>query len=868
MTENRPKKHNFLSRTRRAGESRSDRPHPPVDSMRASQTREAASVTRPSTPRFLNALTHRFHRKASRSSVGRDNINVGDESQERGHMDLPGSTADSQAHASSREEIGGATGHMVFKNQDEPHGNDESVSLVPSEMQSGEADATRSTLKGEPGSGTVQEIREDMVSKALEDAKSGIEQVQGIPGMAKRYTNVVGAANNTMQQFDTFNATYLQPLQTFNTVVKNISHVHPYAKMALGVLSWASETIIAQENRDASINALTLKICEFYKFITEDDRLTKLLSVQEALNNIAEQILDCTRFIKGYSETKNFWIRLGKNVVSETDAILAQYNSALDGLMQGFRDRALRDTYITNHQLLEDVERLGETIELSSIAYATGAGIDTSKKCLEDTRIEVLREIVNWINDHRDGTPRMFWLSGQAGKGKSAIAHTIATWVDSLGWMTSCFCFARDRQTERRHEKIFATIASDVASRDPLLRRSLARIVRKDPSLKSSTDVSRQWEKLIHDLLKGFVGGNVVIVVDALDESGDESSRKQILKVLKSARVMELPPTVRIFVTSRASRDICDALENVPHIMAKSLDTVDATTANRDIGVFISSELNELKIRLSETEIGQLTEMSDGLFEWARLACQSIKPRKGGVDANELFVDLISRTRGQGQALLDNMYNSILHENIHDSPTARARFQSVMRQILWTAQPLPIPSLNVMRKNFETDNEPVDVRNILDFMGALLSGVTDDVTPVRPLHSSFYDFLIDPLRSGDFYVDKMQTHLDLALASVRVMKRELRFNICGLESSYVRNSEVKDLGARVMKCISPHLSYACQYWAHHTRETKFNGMLVAELKVVFQTEYILFWIEVLSFLKSLDTVYVAMSTLIEWIAVS
>ncbi|KAG6326942.1 hypothetical protein ID866_12147, partial [Astraeus odoratus] len=150
-------------------------------------------------------------------------------------------------------------------------------------------------------------------------------------------------------------------------------------------------------------------------------------------------------------------------------------------------------------------------------------------------------------------------------------------------------------------------------------------------------------------------------------------------------------------------------------------------------------------------------------------------------------------------------------------------------------------------------------------MGALLSGVTDEVTPIRPLHSSFYDFLTDASRSGDFFVDKRQIHLNLALASVRVMQQELRFNICGLESSYIRNSDVKDLDQRVMEDVSPHLSYACRYWARHVQQTKFSVILVEELKTVFQTEYMLFWMEVLSFLKSLDTVNAAMHTLMEWI---
>ena len=38
------------------------------------------------------------------------------------------------------------------------------------------------------------------------------------------------------------------------------------------------------------------------------------------------------------------------------------------------------------------------------------------------------------------------------GKGKLAIAHTIAAWAKDLGVLGSYFCFARDRQAENHHE--------------------------------------------------------------------------------------------------------------------------------------------------------------------------------------------------------------------------------------------------------------------------------------------------------------------------------------------------------------------------------------------------------------------------------
>lgn len=79
-----------------------------------------------------------------------------------------------------------------------------------------------------------------------------------------------------MNQLDAFDATYLHPLRLFNTVVKTIADVHPYAKMALGVLSWASQLLLTQADRDASISNLLIKILQLYQFITEDDRLSRL----------------------------------------------------------------------------------------------------------------------------------------------------------------------------------------------------------------------------------------------------------------------------------------------------------------------------------------------------------------------------------------------------------------------------------------------------------------------------------------------------------------------------------------------------------------------------------------------------------------
>src|ERR1700724_3790349 len=129
--------------------------------------------------------------------------------------------------------------------------------------------------------------------------------------------------------------------------------------------------------------------------------------------------------------------------------------------------------------------------------YAEGAGLNTQKLCLEGTRVGILKEIMNWIHDADGNAPRVFWLHGTAGSGKSAIAHTIADRFKALGRLGSFFCFDRNRAVDRRHEKIFATVAQDLAECDLQLRKALATAVHHKTSLRNTPDVLRQWKELI-----------------------------------------------------------------------------------------------------------------------------------------------------------------------------------------------------------------------------------------------------------------------------------------------------------------------------------------------------------------------------------
>jgi len=200
----------------------------------------------------------------------------------------------------------------------------------------------------------------------------------------------------------------------------------------------------------------------------------------------------------------------------------------------------------------------------------------------------------------RPGAPRILWLSGTAGKGKSAVAHTIAKWYIERGGLGSCFRFDRTRQADRRQDKIFMTIARDLADCNPIVRRALAQAVRDHNEPKHTPGITQQWQELIVgpiNITSNAIAAPVLIVIDALDESGEANSLGQILCLLagklntSASQLSELSANFRILVTSRPLEDIHNTLHAAPHVLRISLDDVSPASTELDIKLYIPHRL-------------------------------------------------------------------------------------------------------------------------------------------------------------------------------------------------------------------------------------------------------------------------------------
>jgi len=267
-----------------------------------------------------------------------------------------------------------------------------------------------------------------------------------------------------------------------------------------------------------------------------------------------------------------------------------------------------------------------------------------------------------------------------------------------------------------------------------------------------------------------------------------------------------------------------------------------------------------------------LARKAEGLFQWAAVAGRFIldPPECFGFSKKKCINHLLKLTTDRDrQDPLDELYKEVLG-GYFTRPETRLLFRSVVGQLLTASEPLSIRSLTTLRGHALNDNDDADsVVMMLRRLGSLFSNVTlsDDTLPIVPLHTSFRDFLTNKEKSGDFSIAVRDAHYELALSCLGLMLRDLRFNVCNIESSYLANKDIHGLEARVAKYLPPALFYACRFYDDHLEHLGFEIGLFGKLRAFFETRF-LFWLEALSLTGDMGLASPALSTLNVWLTSS
>ncbi|PSR75085.1 hypothetical protein PHLCEN_2v9333, partial [Hermanssonia centrifuga] len=318
---------------------------------------------------------------------------------------------------------------------------------------------------------------------------------------------------------------------------------------------------------------------------------------------------------------------------------------------------------------------------------------------------------------------------------------------------------------------------------------------------------------------------------------------------LLARRAKDFPPNLRILITSRAEF-IIEIFRGRDNVVIQDMGAVDSTL--EDIRLYVRSCLIFEPLfnlpKIDEQCCEELATASQGLFQWASVACAQIARRTPGLAPSDIYEELVGSARGVSRTnLLDALYKDVL-SRLFDTKDEMVmdRFRSVLGMICYSFEPFSMDSLVAMCQSY------CDAALVLQFLGSLLSGVTSDTShdPVRPIHTSFRDFLLDPRRSDIFFVDSNDAHQIFTMASLCVMNKELVFNICQLNSSWDWNYDVADLADRIKKHIPQHLSYSCRFWGQHLLTASSLDSQFVHPFNTFLSEKLLSWLEVMSLTKS------------------
>jgi hypothetical protein len=495
---------------------------------------------------------------------------------------------------------------------------------------------------------------------------------------------------------------------------------------------------------------------------------------------------------------------------------------------------------------------------------------------MENTRESLLADIASWAK--APAAPVVFWLNGLAGTGKSTIARTICDDLAKIGLLGASFFLSR-QVAERRHApNVVRTITYQLARQQRAFAKALSSTIQESADLASSEVLQRSISELLFKPAAALeVGTGLVLVIDALDECMEDNRGRpggELLPLLLRG-LMQMPGRLKLLLTSRNEPAIVRMFEvaslGVQHAVVQ-LHDLDSEVVRADIRTYLTRsfadivkdhpEMNLLEWP-SQEDLNTVAGAADTLFVFAATVVRFVGTPKQN-PRTRLGIMLARRTGNSASPyrFLDRLYlqvlrTSVLSEEQEDEIVLCESLRLVVGSIVTAQQPLSVAVHAIL-----LDRDPADVQRVVGSLSALLLNASDE--PIRTFHPSFPDFIVDSRRCDEprFLVVSNEHHLRLAHGCLALLNRHLRYNIANLEDPDVANSDVEDLGDRLLQGICggegvngsslPHaLFYAARHWSFHVVSiTTMDSNLVDEL-TSFCRDHLFHWLELLSLIRSL-----------------
>jgi hypothetical protein len=528
--------------------------------------------------------------------------------------------------------------------------------------------------------------------------------------------------------------------------------------------------------------------------------------------------------------------------------------------------------------LSENANNITRKLDLSQLQIAKGAAFDSYEnrhaECLPGTRSDLLRQLKKWAESPHGKC--IFWLNGMAGTGKSTISRTISRHFKEQGALGASFFFKRGEEDRGNARRLFPTLVMQLATSIPQLIPSIQEAIADDTNI-SDRVLREQFERLLLQPLlkmKKRLTTTMVIVIDALDECDQDDDVGLILRLLPRVQRSN-SVKLRFLLTSRPDLPIRFGFKGIADDHQDLiLHQIPKPVIGHDICLYFQAKLAQLREKRplspdwpGRERIKALTERAVPLFISAATMYRFISDEKWNPERR---LEAILANHTTYVSKMDSTYMTVLSQLLTgqdewESQQLIEEFKEIVGIIILLATPLSVIAISQLA-NINLG----DINSRLDLLHSVLEVPQDHFTPVRLLHLSFRDFLLDTKtkkreESEKFWIDEKAVHGYLTRQCLELMRCRLKKNICNLPSDGIHRSEI-DMQS-INYHLPPELQYACRYWTEHLVQSQDPTSALVKAFSVLRV-HLLHWLEAMSILGLISEAVRRITTLQPIIQVS
>ncbi|KAF9471638.1 hypothetical protein BDN70DRAFT_998562 [Pholiota conissans] len=395
-------------------------------------------------------------------------------------------------------------------------------------------------------------------------------------------------------------------------------------------------------------------------------------------------------------------------------------------------------------------------------------------RCHPKTRKEVLDNMLEWIMRSERRDEWILWLNGAAGAGKSAIVQTLAERCVAALMAVASFFFFRSDSTRNSISRLVATLAYQLIQAIPEVSGDIQHIVEENPLI-FDQDVESQLQQLIiqpYLRLPAHLRRPFVVFIDGLDECLDHIQQTTLIKVFGDIS-QNHEVSIICLIASRRERQI-EAAFGKEHVSDNlriiPLDELSEEQTSSDIHSYLTDKFDEIKkthprkqdLPLNwphKSSIEGIVKKSSGQFIYAFIVMNFVSTAHTLPLTQLLIIDNI-RPRDPTDnpfANLDALYEYIFSKVKHlDFVKSILTMMLIKWDIFGIARPTKI-------KEYEAlfSLQAGDLESLLANLSAVIHCVPNTTTEFKFLHASLGDFLLDPSRSGEYYINSTEQESQL-----------------------------------------------------------------------------------------------------------